>query len=49
MNCKHFWRIETPNGPTCRAICLSCGSELTFNSASDKEWATKSELAAEAA
>ncbi len=28
--CLHYWRIETPNGPTSRGICKWCGAEREF-------------------
>lgn len=41
--CLHHWRIETPGGPTCHAICLRCGSEREFRTAADDQWVTKAE------
>lgn len=25
--CTHYWRIEPPDGPTSRAVCIICGDE----------------------
>jgi RNase P subunit RPR2 len=49
LNCTHHWRIESPNGPTCRATCLSCGAEREFNTAAENQWVTRSEVESNAA
>ncbi len=28
--CAHFWRIESPNGPTSRGKCKHCGATQDF-------------------
>ena len=28
--CKHYWIIESPNGPTSRGVCKYCGAEEEF-------------------
>ena len=29
--CRHYWLIDSPNGPTSRGICKLCGEEKDFN------------------
>jgi len=29
--CKHYWIIESPNGPTSRGVCKYCGAEKEFD------------------
>ena len=28
--CRHYWIIESPNGPTSRGVCKLCGAEKEF-------------------
>jgi len=28
--CKHYWIIESPDGPTSRGVCKYCGVEEEF-------------------
>ena len=28
--CRHYWIIESPNGPTSRGMCKLCGAEKEF-------------------
>ncbi|MFQ6122917.1 MAG: hypothetical protein ACE5LA_07690 [Dehalococcoidales bacterium] len=28
--CRHYWLIETANGPTSRGVCKFCGAEKDF-------------------
>ena len=28
--CRHYWRIESPKGPTSRGVCKLCGEEKDF-------------------
>ncbi|MSQ08310.1 MAG: hypothetical protein EXR57_01665 [Dehalococcoidia bacterium] len=30
VECAHFWRIESPAGPTSRGKCKHCGSTQEF-------------------
>jgi hypothetical protein len=47
--CSHHWRIETPTGPVCNAICLQCGAEREFRTAAENQWVTRSEAETDAA
>lgn len=29
--CRHFWVIETPNGPVSRGVCRLCGEKKEFS------------------
>ena len=29
--CCHYWKIETPNGPTSKGVCRICGEEKEFS------------------
>ena len=29
-DCRHHWKIESPNGPTSRGECVLCGEEGEF-------------------
>ncbi|MFC2002679.1 hypothetical protein ACFLV4_01850 [Chloroflexota bacterium] len=29
--CRHYWRIDSPNGPTSRGACKFCGEEREFS------------------
>ncbi len=29
--CKHYWIINSPNGPTSRGVCKYCGVEKEFD------------------
>ena len=29
--CRHYWIIESPNGPTSRSVCKLCGVEKEFH------------------
>lgn len=49
IGCSHRWRIETPNGPTCHAICLWCGAERKFNSAAENQWESQAKASTDAA
>jgi Fe2+ or Zn2+ uptake regulation protein len=41
--CAHHWRIETPRGPTCHAVCMRCGAESEFRTANEHQWITQTE------
>ncbi len=28
--CPHFWKIETPDGPTSKGVCRWCGKKREF-------------------
>lgn len=28
--CTHFWRVESPNGPTSKGTCKNCGETQEF-------------------
>ena len=28
--CRHYWRIDSPKGPTSRGVCKLCGEEKDF-------------------
>jgi len=30
MECRHYWLIESPNGPSSRGVCKFCGMEREF-------------------
>jgi hypothetical protein len=32
-SCAHFWKIETPNGPSSKGVCKYCGSTSEFMNA----------------
>lgn len=37
--CRHYWIIESPNGPTSRGVCKLCGAEKEFqNSFPESFW-----------
>jgi len=37
--CRHFWMIDRPNGPTSTGICQICGERGTFkNSMPGSGW-----------
>ena len=37
--CKHYWIIDSPNGPTSKGVCKYCGVENEFsNSAPFASW-----------
>lgn len=37
--CRHYWLIESPHGPTSLGICKYCGAQKEFrNSAGDFLW-----------
>lgn len=37
--CKHYWKIEDPNGPTSKGVCKYCGEIREFhNKATDSAW-----------
>jgi len=29
--CRHYWIIESPNGPTSRGVCKYCGTVKEFS------------------
>jgi hypothetical protein len=31
QTCKHFWKIESPDGPTSTGRCKLCGEKREFN------------------
>lgn len=39
IECKHHWMVESPNGPTSRAVCKLCGQQEEFrNSIVETRW-----------
>ena len=30
-HCRHYWIIESPNGPTSWGVCKYCGAKREFN------------------
>ena len=37
--CRHHWRIASPNGATSRGVCKRCGAEREFpNSTNESVW-----------
>ncbi len=37
--CRHFWLIESANGPTSHGVCCLCGAERDFpNSISEDNY-----------
>lgn len=34
-DCKHYWIVDPPSGPTAQGICKLCGEEKEFPSVSD--------------
>lgn len=34
-DCRHFWRITPPAGPTSTGVCLKCGAEREFRNSED--------------
>ncbi|MFQ5875684.1 MAG: hypothetical protein ACE5JL_18050 [Dehalococcoidia bacterium] len=37
--CRHYWIIETANGPTSEGVCKYCGAEKEFlNSLPEFQW-----------
>ena len=30
VKCRHYWLIESPQGPTSKGVCLLCGAEREF-------------------
>lgn len=38
-DCRHYWIIDSPKGPTSRGVCKLCGAEKEFqNFMSDSLW-----------
>lgn len=33
--CRHYWLLEPPSGPTSRAVCKLCGATREFSNATD--------------
>lgn len=33
--CRHYWLLEFPSGPTSRAVCKLCGATREFPNATD--------------
>jgi len=47
--CRHYWIIESPNGPTSRGVCKYCGTVKEFSnyppySSWDEDRSTSGEL-----
>ena len=39
VECRHHWRIASPNGATSRGVCKRCGAERDFpNSTNESVW-----------
>ncbi len=37
--CKHYWMIDSPNGPTSEGVCKICGERSEFrNSMQGSGW-----------
>jgi hypothetical protein len=36
--CRHYWIIESPNGPTSRGVCKLCGAEKEFQNFFPDSW-----------
>lgn len=37
-NCRHYWVIEPPKGPTSRGVCQLCGAEKEFQNFMSDSW-----------
>jgi hypothetical protein len=36
--CRHYWVVDSPNGPTSRGVCKLCSAEKDFWNSEPDSW-----------